>query len=123
IIGGDDLVFKHIVYGFSIDIILQFLILKYSFLWQRPAGKGTITFNPPAVEYAEMESPVHNCFLAACSRCLKRTSRCVEPDIHSLYKVFCHLNVIVFKENYLPCKLRHLRNFKNALYKILTSPV
>src|SRR4030042_1585829 len=70
-----------------------------------------------------MDPSVHHSFFTACSRGFKWPGRSIKPDIHTPYEVFCQFNVVVFEENNLSCKLRHLGNFKYSLYEVLAAAV
>ena len=85
----------------SIKLILMFLILVSTFLSQSPTGTFTVTFEPPAVEYGEVDNTVHQSFFAGRTGSFERTGRRIQPDIYTGNKTARELHVVILEEDNL----------------------
>ena len=101
IVERQDLGLKDAIDSSSIQLILMFLILISTFLSQSPTGTFTVTFEPPAVEYGEVDNTVHQSFFTRRTGSFERTGRRIQPDIYTGNKTARELHVVILEEDNL----------------------
>jgi hypothetical protein len=85
------MIFKSIIYGFTVCVVLGNVISMKSIV---------VIFAPPTVQYAEFNYPVHAYLLAADAACLQRPPWIIQLYIHTSHHVPGKGNIIIFKEDY-----------------------
>src|SRR6267143_4178702 len=66
---------------------------------------AVVTFTPPAIEDAEIETAMAASFHAAGARGLQRTARRIEPDITTGDHLPRHVHIIILNKNEVPLKI------------------
>ena len=116
----NNLVLNRVVDQLGIQFVLEVLILKGAFHREFPSAAFVVTFNPPAIEYAEVHRTIHNSLFAAGARCFERTGRRVQPNIDTLYHATGQLHVVILQENDTPYETRHGSHLDDPLDQILS---
>src|SRR5665213_4532363 len=74
-----------------------------------------ITFAPPAVHDAQVQTAVASGFLAARARCLQRTPRIVQPDVASRNHLPRDVNIIILNEHQIAFEFAEFAEVNDAL--------
>ena len=107
----------------SIKLILITLVLICTFLGKSPTCALAIALKPPTIKYREVYNTIHLSLLTRCTRCLKRTSWSIHPDINTRYKTTSKHEVVVLKEDNLAKELRTLAYLIDLLDQALACTI
>ena len=115
-----DLLLDGVVNHLGVKLVLIALIGERAFHGQHPSRALLVAFDPPSVEYRELEHAVHDALLARRARRFERTGRGVEPYVHALHHAAGQLHVVILQEEDLAYELRHGGHFDDAFDEVLT---
>jgi len=64
-----------------------------------------VSFMPPPIKDAQARDTVQRSLHAAGATCLTEAARVVQPYIHTMHKVACHVHIVIFDKGYFALKI------------------
>src|SRR5215471_19250675 len=87
------------------------------------AVEAVVRLGPPAVEHRQIQAAVQHDLLPAGAAGLERTSRVVQPNVHTLHEVTADVDVVILDEQNLAGKLRIVHESGDLLQNLLARRV